>query len=115
MRVPPPVLVRPPPPEATPENTPELAERLPAPRATLPAPSREATVAERPLRSKVAPVATVRAASAGSAPVTAPRRSVPAETVVVPVKVLTPVRVRTPAPSFWREPVAKEALETTPA
>ena len=114
MSVPLPVLARPPLPETTPEKVPVPVVSVPAPRVTLPAPSREATVAVRPLTSKVAPEETVRAVAVGSAPVEAPRRSVPVETVVVPVKVLTPVRVRMPAPCFTSELLPK-LLEMTPA
>ena len=83
-----PVLVRPPVPEIAPEKV-VLVLSLPvvsvaAPSVTLPAPASEPIVWLKPLKSSVAPDATVNALNGENA-FAAPACSVPALTLVAPV------------------------------
>ena len=69
----------------------------------LPEPAKEPMVSLAALRPNVAPESIVTAVESARA-LAVPSCSVPAETVVVPVKVLLPVSVSVPAPCLAKVP-----------
>ena len=106
--VPVPLFVSPPEPLMTLEKVveellpPAVSEPLPS--VTLPAPASEPMVAEKLLRSNVAPPATLTAEALWRPPA-APSLSVPALIAVAPVKVFVPLSVKMPLPFFVSPPV----------
>src|SRR5262249_47869570 len=107
VRLPVPILVRPPVPAMAPEKVvfvlSPFAVRVAEPKVTLPPPGREPMVWFKLARSRVAPDATVNALAAENA-FAAPACSVPALTAVAPEYVPAPDSVRLPVPILVRPP-----------
>ena len=107
VRTPVPDLLKVPVPEMTPEKVVLVllrpTSRFPEFSVTEPAPASEPIVWSKPLRSRMAPAATVVALFGPNA-LAAPARSVPAAIATAPVEVSEPESVRTPAPSLVSVP-----------
>ena len=115
--VPVPFFVMPPIPPAVPVNEVEVlsppAMSVPAPSKRFPAPASEPTVSVRSFRSSVAPEEMVTALAFGSVSV-APRRSVPALIVVVPVYAFAPEMRTVPVVFFVSATLPASAAVTVP-